>query len=39
MEKSKQKYLVKIKVGQTKAGDLYGAIMKWSEKPIEGVKL
>ncbi len=39
MEKTKQKYFVKIKAGLTKAGDIYDAIMKWNEKPIEGVKL
>lgn len=39
MEKPKQKYFVMVKVGPTKAGGIYDAIMKWSQQPIQGVKL
>jgi uncharacterized protein with GYD domain len=39
MEKSPQKYFVLVKVGPTEAGGIYDAIMKWSQQPIQGVKL
>jgi uncharacterized protein with GYD domain len=39
MEKPIQKYFVKIKLSPTKAGNLYGALMKFGEKPMDGVKL
>ena len=39
MEKSVQKYFSLIKLGSAGAGKLYAEIMKWKEKPIDGVKL
>jgi len=39
MEKSAQKYFAMVRLNPRKAGPLYEAIMKWSEKPMEGVKL
>ncbi len=39
MEKSTQKYFSFVKLGSAGAGKIYGEIMKWKEKPIEGVQL
>lgn len=39
MEKSKQKYFSFIKLGSAGSGKLYAEIMKWKEKPMDGVKL
>lgn len=39
MEKSPQKYLAMVRVSPKKAGALYDELMKFSETPIEGVKL
>jgi uncharacterized protein with GYD domain len=39
LEKSKQKYFSFIKLGSAGSGKLYAEIMKWKEKPMDGVKL
>ncbi len=39
MEKFKQKYIFFIKLGSAGSGKLYDEIMKWKEKPMNGVKL
>jgi uncharacterized protein with GYD domain len=39
MEESVQKYFSMIKLGSAGSGKLYAEIMKWKEKPMDGVKL
>jgi uncharacterized protein with GYD domain len=39
LEKSKQKYFSFIKLGSAGSEKLYAEIMKWKEKPMDGVKL
>jgi len=39
MSKSKQKYFAMIKLGPAGAGKLYAEMMKWNQKPIDGVML
>ena len=39
MDRSKQKYFAMIKLGPEGAGKLYAEMMKWNQKPIDGVML
>jgi len=39
MDKSKQKYFAMIKLGPAGAGKLYAEMMKWNQKPMDGVML
>jgi hypothetical protein len=39
LEKSKQKYFAMIKLGSAGSGKLYAEIMKWKQKPMDGVVL
>jgi hypothetical protein len=39
LEKSKQKYFAMIKLGPEGSGKLYAEIMKWKQKPMEGIIL
>jgi uncharacterized protein with GYD domain len=34
-----QKYFTTVKLGPEGAGPIYGAIMKWKQEPLKGVKL
>jgi hypothetical protein len=39
LEESRQKCILMIKTGLTKAGSIYDAIMKWKGEPIDGGRL
>jgi hypothetical protein len=39
LEKSKQKYFTMIKLGPEGSGKIYAEIMKWKQKPMEGIIL